>query len=119
MKKTVQNFVSARKNVLERAEEIFEVYSKHFLHGDEHIVHVTVDGDAMVIMWEVTWAYGGHDEGSIEVPIIYFQDDWQLWIDSLILAGDKKQKMEKKKAIAAKRKKEKATLKRLLKKYGS
>lgn len=119
MKSTIAQYIRSEEKIDERACEIFEIYSKHFLQGDEYVKRVHVDEDPIRIEWEVSWRYGGHDEGSIYVPKEVFCGEWRKWVVGEIEKSANEKTEKEKKAKASKVAKEKRQLKKLQEKYGS
>lgn len=117
MERTIAQYIRSEEKIDARACEIFEIYSKHFLQGDEHVKRVHVDEEPIRIEWEVSWAYGGRDNGSIYVPSEAFCGEWRKWVVAEIEKSANEKKAKDKKAETAKVEREKQQLKKLQEKY--
>lgn len=76
-------------------------------------------GSNVEVYWEVTWGYGGHAEGSYDIPVAALYDDtWEQEVTRLanaVIDNINKDTMERK-ALAERN--QKAEYKRLKKVYG-
>lgn len=93
MKNIIAQYNKNEEKIDDRASEIFEIYSNHFLQGDEIITFIHVDKDPIQIEWA-----GPHNSGLIYIPKEAFCDKWEEWVFGEI-----------KKDISAKAAKEKKT----------
>jgi hypothetical protein len=66
-----------------KVEEIFDSWNAitNKVDSSARIIYFEQDGNFIDIYWEATWGYGGHDTGSITLPLSYLWDDH--WEDTL------------------------------------
>ena len=119
---------SASKPIEDAVDRAQNLYNKILLDGgvdsvDDHTLWrdgtASYYGNYVEINWEVSWRYGGHDEGSYEIPAkALFDDTWEQEVTHLANAvlDERNKKLRNEKA--SKKKKEKAQYARLKKVYG-
>lgn len=111
-------------------ERRFDQYKATFdtnIHMDGNLSSWEYDCGFIEIHWSAYWRYGGHDNGSIDMPLEWFEmseEEWQKVLDEETRRREKNKLAEEraKKAAATrkrneKEKREREQLKKLKEKY--
>ena len=126
--KRYEAFAKLASEVDQRVERATSLYNKLIKESgigyrDEDLLHngrVYLDclDNSLYIDWDVTWSYGGHANGSNNIPLRFLLDDtWEKEVTEAAKVKIKKAEGKKRKQRRDKTAAEKAELARLKAKY--
>jgi len=82
MNEILKEYTRLYSLIEKKAKTIFDYYSKKHMCGDEYLTHVEIDSGEAILYWEAYWAYGGHDSGTVSMPLeVFGEDNWKSWVD--------------------------------------
>ena len=65
--------------------------------GDGTIDEIEVDGDVVMAHWYCSWAYGGHDDAWLEMPVSILEDEnWREGMEKKLKSYNRKEKSKEK-----------------------
>jgi len=117
IREAIDKYLEAEDILYDVIHKIFTPYQDYFNNGHGYVDAFEIDDDSVIIKWEDSWQYGGHDCGSIAVPLDDFCDDPEGWVERKI--QEHKDTLVKRKKIeeTETEKREKKLLKELKAKY--